>query len=85
MDVVQPRAEEWIKKSWKTGKWSSNAVINTDGEIVDARMKQGLRPTPLTRDLKWGVPVLVEKDEDKVLEGKVMCMYSVHYFPWISC
>jgi methionyl-tRNA synthetase len=72
---VQPRTEEWIKKSWKAGKWSSNSVINSDGEIVDARLKQGLRPTPLTRDLTWGVPVLIEKEEDEVLKGKVMCKF----------
>ncbi|KAG8980610.1 hypothetical protein FRB90_007596, partial [Tulasnella sp. 427] len=57
LDEIQPRLEEWIKRSWKEGKWSPNATINAEGEIVDARVKAGLRPSPLTRDLQWGVPV----------------------------
>ena len=73
LDVIQPKTEEWIKKSWKAGKWSPNAVINSDGELIDARLKGGLRPTPVTRDLTWGVPVPVESEDDEVLRGKVMC------------
>jgi len=73
LDVIQPKTEEWIKKSWKAGKWSPNAVINSDGELIDARLKGGLRPTPVTRDLTWGVPVPIESEDDEVLRGKVMC------------
>ncbi|KAH9481394.1 putative methionine--tRNA ligase, cytoplasmic [Psilocybe cubensis] len=70
LDSIQPRTEEWIKQSWKAGKWSPNSVINADGEIVDPRLKNGLLPTPLTRDLKWGVPVPYD-DEDKLgMAGK---------------
>ncbi|ELU44219.1 methionyl tRNA synthetase [Rhizoctonia solani AG-1 IA] len=57
LDLVQPRLEEWIKHSWKIGKWSPNSVINSEGEIIDSRVKGGLRPSPITRDLTWGVPV----------------------------
>ena len=67
------RHEEWIKKAGKAGRWPSNPVINGDGEIVDARMRAGLQPTPLTRDLKWGVPVPIDSEEDEPMKGKVLC------------
>lgn len=73
LNEIQPRTEEWIKKSWKAGHWSPNSVINANGEIVDARVKAGLLPTPLTRDLKWGVKVPIDSEEDKAMEGKVLC------------
>lgn len=73
LNEIQPRTEEWIKKSWKAGHWSPNSVINANGEIVDARVKAGLLPTPLTRDLKWGVKVPIDTEEDKAMEGKVLC------------
>lgn len=73
LDKIQPRTEEWIKRRSKLGKWSPNSVINSEGEIVDARVKAGLIPTPLTRDLKWGVPVPIESEEDEVMRGKVLC------------
>ncbi|KAK7463579.1 methionine--tRNA ligase mes1 [Stygiomarasmius scandens] len=76
LDVLQPKTEEWIKKSWKKGKWSPNSVINADGEIVDARMKGGLIPAPLTRDLTWGVPVPpLGTPEDEVMTGKVLYVW----------
>jgi methionyl-tRNA synthetase len=75
LDALQPKTEEWIRRSWKEGKWSPNAVINADGEIVDERMKGGLRPSPLTRDLKWGVPVPVDDDDEDGMRGKVFCMF----------
>lgn len=81
LDTVQPRTEEWVKRSWKKGNWSPNAVINADGEIVDSRLKQGLRPSPVTRDLTWGVPVPVqEQDEDQSMKGKVLCTSNSERF-----
>ncbi|KAI0058593.1 methionyl-tRNA synthetase, partial [Artomyces pyxidatus] len=74
LDAVQTLTEEWIKQSWKKGRWSQNAVINDDGELIDARLKGGLRPSPVTRDLKWGVPVPVKDDDpDQEMKGKVLC------------
>ncbi|KIO34281.1 hypothetical protein M407DRAFT_3434 [Tulasnella calospora MUT 4182] len=76
LDDIQPRLEEWIKRSWKEGKWSPNATINADGEIVDARVKAGLRPSPLTRDLQWGVPVPVREGEvSDGMENKVLYVW----------
>ena len=73
LDTIQPRTEEWIKQSWKAGKWSPNAVVNADGDIIDARLKKGLLPTPLTRDLSWGVPVPVDVGDSFGMKGKVLC------------
>ncbi|TRM64211.1 tRNA synthetases class I (M)-domain-containing protein [Schizophyllum amplum] len=66
LNAIQPKTEEWIKAAWKKGKWSPNAVINSEGEIIDPRLKSGLVPTAITRDLTWGVPVPVV---DEALEG----------------
>ena len=82
LDIIQPRTEEWIKQSWKAGKWSPNAVVNAEGEIIDARLKNGLLPTPLTRDLKWGVPVPVEGEDSLGMKGKVLCKL-LHILCWI--
>ena len=73
LNTLQPSLEDWIKKSWTAGKWSPNSVINTDGELVDARLKSGLRPSPLTRDLQWGVPVPVDSADEDGMKGKVLC------------
>ncbi|KAI6155274.1 tRNA synthetases class I (M)-domain-containing protein [Pisolithus tinctorius] len=76
LDAIQPRLEEWIKESYKEGKWSPNATINTEGEIVDARVKTGLRPTPVTRDLTWGVPIPpLGREDDKEMDGKVLYVW----------
>ena len=75
LDTIQPRTEEWIKQSFKAGKWSPNSVINSDGELVDDRLRAGLRPSPVTRDLQWGVPVPIkEGEDDQGMRGKVLCM-----------
>ncbi len=74
LDEIQPRTEDWIKESWRRGKWSSNSVINGDGVLIDARLKSGLRPSPVTRDLKWGVPVpVLDDDPDQDMKEKVLC------------
>ncbi|PCH42525.1 methionyl-tRNA synthetase [Wolfiporia cocos MD-104 SS10] len=76
LDALQPKTEEWIRKSWKEGKWSPNAVINAEGELIDARLKSGLRPSPVTRDLTWGVPVpVVEGEDDQGMKGKVLYVW----------
>lgn len=76
LDAIQPQTEAWIKESYGKGKWSVNATINTDGEIVDARLRSGLLPTPLTRDLSWGVPVPIEGEDTYGMKGKVLCKFT---------
>ncbi|KAI0777085.1 methionyl-tRNA synthetase [Irpex lacteus] len=76
LDKVQSKTEEWIKESYKKGHWSPNSVINADGELIDSRLKGGLRPSPLTRDLTWGVPVPVkDSDKDQSMKGKVLYVW----------
>ncbi|KAI6107972.1 tRNA synthetases class I (M)-domain-containing protein [Pisolithus sp. B1] len=76
LDAIQPRLEEWIKESYRKGKWSPNATINTEGEIVDARIRSGLHPTPVTRDLTWGVPIPpLGREDDKEMDGKVLYVW----------
>jgi methionyl-tRNA synthetase len=80
LDAIQPQTEEWIKKSWKEGGWSINSVINGDGELVDARLKAGLRPSPVTRDLTWGVSVpLLDGKDEYGMAGKVLCKSPDHF------
>ncbi|KAF7315234.1 WHEP-TRS domain-containing protein [Mycena indigotica] len=74
MNDIQERTVEWIKRSAKSGKWS-NSVINEDGKIVDARLVTGLIPTPLTRDLKWGIPVPIEGNDELGMSGKVLYVW----------
>ncbi|KAH8832153.1 tRNA synthetases class I (M)-domain-containing protein [Flagelloscypha sp. PMI_526] len=75
MQETQSRLEEWMRQASKEGKWSQNAVITADGRIQDARMKSGLRPTPLTRDLQWGVPVPVDEEDKDGMRGKVLYVW----------
>jgi methionyl-tRNA synthetase len=53
--------QEWIDKSSVEGKWTANSVNTTY-----AWLKAGLTPRCVTRDLKWGTPVPLEKYKDKV-------------------
>jgi methionyl-tRNA synthetase len=80
-DALQPALADWIRASWAAGKWSPNATINADGEIVDERMRAGLRPSPLTRDLQWGVPVPVDEEDEDQMKGKVLCQCAVLVVP----
>nr|POE67862.1 methionine--trna ligase, cytoplasmic [Quercus suber] len=43
------------------GSWSQNAI-----QITNDRLKKGLKSRCITRDLKWGVPVPLERFSDKV-------------------
>ncbi len=57
-----PKLEPQIKNFFnKRGNWSENAVKQTN-----AFLKQGLKPRPITRDLKWGIPVPLEEYKNKV-------------------
>ncbi|KAJ9111226.1 hypothetical protein QFC22_006601 [Naganishia vaughanmartiniae] len=77
LDALQPRLEEWMQSAREKGKWPSNAVILADGTIIEPRMRGGLRPTAVTRDLSWGVPVpsVGDAQEDEAMKGKVMYVW----------
>ncbi len=56
---LQPKLEAWLgaKEDWKVN-------VKT---FVDAMLKTGLKARPVTRDLKWGIPVPLEEAKGKVL------------------
>ena len=56
---IEPELKEWIAK--EEHKWSQNSVTMTHAWI-----KEGLRPRCITRDLKWGIPIPLEKFKEKV-------------------
>jgi methionyl-tRNA synthetase len=74
LDKLQPRIEEWVKKSSEEGAWSKNGRI-----ITESWLKQGLRDRGITRDLKWGVPIpldVFDTEEDKqVYQDKVFYVW----------
>ncbi|KAJ9104103.1 hypothetical protein QFC19_004087 [Naganishia cerealis] len=74
---TQEATNEWMQHAREKGKWASNAVILADGTIIEPRMRGGLRPTAVTRDLSWGVPVPSVGDgkEDEAMKGKVMYVW----------
>ncbi len=61
LDKLQDRLAAWIEKAQVEGKWTRNA-IQTTASWLD----KGLLPRPITRDLKWGIPVPKKGFEDKV-------------------
>ncbi len=55
LDKLQEKLETWIdEKGWKDNV--KNFVVGW--------FKDGLKPRPITRDLKWGVPVPIKDNED---------------------
>lgn len=75
LNAIQPQLEEWMQAQRAKAKWGTNAVITEKGEIVEPRMRDGLRPSAVTRDLKWGVkvPSVGDAEEDAKLADKVIC------------
>lgn len=61
LDSLQPKLQKWFKKSSTLGEWTRNAIQTTQHWL-----DRGLQPRPITRDLKWGVPVPKPGYEDKV-------------------
>eukprot|EP00871_Galdieria_phlegrea_P003894 jgi/Galph1/4505/GphlegSOOS_G3165.1 len=53
--------EQWIAKSSVKGDWSYNAIHSTYKWL-----NEGLKKRCITRDLKWGTPVPLERYKDKV-------------------
>ncbi len=60
LDEYEPWLNEWLLEGHK--EWKSNVYGQCKSWIDN-----GLRPRPMTRDLKWGIPVPVEGGEGKVL------------------
>lgn len=79
LDAIQPKLEKWLQAARVKGGWQSNPIISDRGEILEPRLKEGLRPNAITRDLKWGVqvPEVGNADEDEKMKGKVI-------YVWVS-
>lgn len=58
---LKDQLEEYVNKTSTAGGWSANSIQTTNAWIRD-----GLKPRCITRDLRWGVPVPLEKYKDKV-------------------
>lgn len=61
LDKLQGKLEEWYNTQSKEGDWTHNALTTTKGWF-----DRGLNSRPITRDLKWGIPVPKPGYEDKV-------------------
>lgn len=62
LNELEPALKEWVEAAAEKGAWSKNSKT-----ITNSWLKQGLEPRGITRDLKWGTPVPLEKFKDKVL------------------
>jgi len=61
LDKLETQLKKWFEKQSKKGQWVNNALTTTEGWF-----KRGLTSRPITRDLKWGVPVPKKGFENKV-------------------
>ncbi|GJU84840.1 probable methionine--tRNA ligase [Tanacetum coccineum] len=74
MELINPRCK-YIKKMSMEGGWSQNAI-----HVTNDWLKEGLRQRCITRDIKWGVPVPLEKFKEKKSGrsgGKILKMWSL--------
>jgi methionyl-tRNA synthetase len=55
------KLEKWVDESAAKGEWAPHAIQETKSWIKD-----GLKPRCITRDLKWGTPVPLERFAEKV-------------------
>lgn len=62
LEDLQEELSKWVDESSTKGKWSKNSKT-----ITNSWLKEGLQPRCITRDLKWGTPVPLEKYSNKVL------------------
>eukprot|EP01116_Phalansterium_solitarium_P021852 TRINITY_DN6985_c0_g1_i2.p1 TRINITY_DN6985_c0_g1~~TRINITY_DN6985_c0_g1_i2.p1 ORF type:complete len:745 (+),score=126.72 TRINITY_DN6985_c0_g1_i2:114-2348(+) len=58
---ISDRLGQWVDEASEKGQWSSNAL-----QVTKAWLKEGLKPRCITRDLRWGTPVPLEKYKNKV-------------------
>lgn len=58
---LQPELSDWLTKTAEKEGWSNNAI-----QVTKSWIENGLEKRCITRDLKWGIPVPLEKYKDKV-------------------
>ncbi|KDP26365.1 hypothetical protein JCGZ_17523 [Jatropha curcas] len=61
LPLLEDQLKDYIDETSVIGSWSQNAI-----QATYAWLRDGLKPRCITRDLKWGVPVPLEKFKDKV-------------------
>ncbi|XP_022846941.1 probable methionine--tRNA ligase [Olea europaea var. sylvestris] len=61
LPLLKDKLEDYINSMSVAGGWSQNAI-----QATHAWLREGLKARCITRDLKWGVPVPLEKFKDKV-------------------
>lgn len=62
LPLLKDKLKNYIDETSIIGSWSQNAI-----QATYAWLRDGLKPRCITRDLKWGVPVPLEKFKDKVV------------------
>lgn len=62
LNKLESEIKDWAAEASEKGAWSKNSKT-----ITNSWLKEGLNPRCITRDLKWGTPVPLEKYSDKVL------------------
>ncbi|CAI8500668.1 methionine--tRNA ligase mes1 [Hanseniaspora opuntiae] len=62
LNKLESEIKDWAAEASEKGSWSKNSKT-----ITNSWLKEGLNPRCITRDLKWGTPVPLEKYNDKVL------------------
>lgn len=60
LSKLEPVIKEFVEKN--KSRWRPNTRNNTENFI-----REGLRDRPITRDLKWGVPIPLEGYDEKVI------------------
>jgi methionyl-tRNA synthetase len=68
---LNDQLQAYISGTSKKGGWSSNSIQQTNAWIRD-----GLKERCITRDLKWGVPVPLEKYKEKVIHHNARTVTS---------
>ncbi|KAL9643418.1 hypothetical protein ABK040_010033 [Willaertia magna] len=58
---LQPLTKEWYENNENTKYWT-----NVARSVTDSWFEEGLKERCITRDLKWGTPVPLDKFKDKV-------------------
>ena len=61
LDELQSKTKEWFENNKGTESWTTVAR-----SITESWFQKGLEERCITRDLKWGTPVPLEKFKDKV-------------------
>lgn len=61
LPALKDQLEEYVTSTSVVGQWSANSIQTTNAWIRD-----GLKERCITRDLKWGVPVPLERYKEKV-------------------